>query len=91
LEYRQNRLKDSIALKVLAVSSSHWWQQRCKFASYALFPVVSGAGYLLPEATMETIAGLGMETAVGVGETAVGESVGTVVNSDTAPFGVSAE
>jgi hypothetical protein len=24
-------------------------------ASYALFPVVSGVGYLLPEATMETI------------------------------------
>jgi hypothetical protein len=33
LEYQQNRPKDSIALKVLAVSSSHWWQQRCKFAS----------------------------------------------------------
>ena len=55
-------------------------------ASYALFPVVSGAGYLLPEATMETIAGLGMETAVGVGETAVGESVGTVGAETMAEF-----
>jgi hypothetical protein len=55
-------------------------------ASYALFPVVSGVGYLLPEATMETIAGLGMETAVGVGETAVGESVGTVGAETMAEF-----
>jgi hypothetical protein len=35
---------------------------------------------------METIAGLGMETAVGVGETAVGESVGTVGAETMAEF-----
>jgi hypothetical protein len=50
--YQPNRLKDSIALRVLVVS----------------------------------IAGLGMETAVGVGETAVGESVGTVGAETMAEF-----
>jgi hypothetical protein len=35
---------------------------------------------------METIAGLGMETAVGVGETAVGESIGTVGAETMAEF-----
>jgi hypothetical protein len=38
---------------------------------------------------METIAGLGMETAVGVGETAVGESVGTVGAETMAEFSIS--
>jgi hypothetical protein len=64
-------------------------------ASYALFPVVSGVGYLLPEATMETIAGLGMETAVGAAAlppaTVYRINSSFAVNSDTAPFGVSAE